>query len=364
HGDRTPVLTEIGTKVRMSSEEKDFWASKVATPEQLAQLELAGKAVGRDPSLPPVINPSRGARYPCGLLTKKGVEHMTGKGRALRERYGDLVVDADGKVEADQVYVLSSSVPRTIESVQCLLRGMFHEEAQEAEAATEAPTFHIRTYNHNVLAPMHPLQVFNEIELIVSDDVVALRNQNEREAMDKLSLHLRECLGISADVPMPWTAVKDALTCRKAHDWPFPEGVDDKVFEEVTAYDAWLWHRLYQRKEFCYRVFKDGVQEVYGHLKAVVEDKHQPMPKLSFFSAHDNSIVALVSALQLQVGPKLPEYGTIVAFEVYEDVASHEFFLKVLFEGEAVPFAGHQHDPLCPFSHFESLALEFLAIKA
>ncbi|KAG6583144.1 putative histidine acid phosphatase [Phytophthora cinnamomi] len=355
HGDRTPVLTSIGSKVQATQDEKDFWASKVATPEQLERLQQTAKPVGADETQPPVIRPSKESQFPYGLLTQKGVEHMTGKGRALRQRYGQLLGD---DVTAQDVYVLSSSVPRTIESVQCLLRGFFYDDEQ----GSKAPQFYVHTYARNVLAPMHPLQVFNEIELIVHDDVLKLRSKIERDAMEKLGLHLRECLGVPDDQPLSWTAVRDALTCREAHGWPFPDGVDHKIFEQVEAYDTWLWQRLYHRKDFCYGAFKDGVKEVYGFVKSVVESK-QPA-KLSFFSAHDNSIVALLGALQIDVGSQLPEYGTMVAFEVYEDKATHEFFIKPRYENEEVTFAGHKQDPLCPFSHFEALALEFLSYKA
>ncbi|KAG7384815.1 Lysophosphatidic acid phosphatase type 6 [Phytophthora pseudosyringae] len=358
HGDRTPVLTSIGTKVAATQAEKDFWASKVATRKQIELLQLTAKAVGADETQPAVIRPSKESQFPYGLLTQKGVQHMTAKGRALRERYGEVVGDG---VKAEDVYVLSSSVPRTVESVQCLLRGFFYgDELQQSE--TKVPRFYVRTYARNVLAPMHPLQVFNEIELIVHDDVLQLRSKIERDATEKLGLHLRECLGVPDDQPLSWTAVRDALTCREAHGWPFPEGVDHKTFEQVEAYDTWLWQRLYQRKDFCFGAFKDGVKEVYGFVKAVVENQ-QPA-KMSFFSAHDNSIVALLGALQIDVGSQLPEYGTMLALEVFEDKATHEFFVQPRYESEVVSFAGHKQDPLCPFSHFESLALEFLSYKA
>ncbi|KAG2515891.1 hypothetical protein JM16_007676, partial [Phytophthora kernoviae] len=357
HGDRTPVLTSIGSKVQQTHEETDFWASKVATPEQIELLQQTAKTIGADPSQPPTIRPSKESQFPYGLLTQKGVEHMTAKGRKFRERYGDFM---GGNVKTEDVHVLSSSVPRTIESVQSLLRGFFYE-GQNTQI--KVPQFYVHTYTHNVLAPNHPLQVFNEIELIVHDDVVSLRSKIERGAMEKLSLHLRECLGVPEDQPLSWTAVRDALTCREAHDWPFPEGVDQKIFEQVTVYDTWLWQRLYHRKGFCHGAFKDGVKEIYAYLKSVVNNQKE-VAKLSFFSAHDNSIVALLGALQIDVGAQLPEYGTAVTFEVHEDVATHEFYIKPLYEGEVVSFVGHHNDPFCPFSHFESLALEFLTVKA
>ncbi|GAB9471774.1 Histidine acid phosphatase [Globisporangium polare] len=370
HGDRTPVLTKIGDKWQMTPEELAFWETKAASKETLAQLERAGVAVGADPSLPPPPPSKRGYSYPLGELTQKGVDHMRGKGKKLKERYGHLVAENTDSESNNHVYVLSSSVPRTVQSVQCLLHGMFHDDDDKdanlddtkVVIETTKPTFHIRTYERNVLAPNHSLRVFMEIEAIVSDDVEK-RAQQDKDEMAKLALHLRETLGISPDVTLPWTAIRDGLTCRIAHDVPLPEGITQEMVDQISAYDTWLWYRLYEKKEFCFKAFKYGVREVYEHLKKVVTENPRPAPKLSFFSAHDNSIVALVSALQLQVGSELPEYGTIVAFEIYEDALSHAHYVKVLFEDREVAFAGHEHDPLCRFEHFESLAMEFLSIK-
>ncbi|KAL4124194.1 hypothetical protein PRIC2_010033 [Phytophthora ramorum] len=77
---------------------------------------------------------------------------------------------------------------------------------------------------------------------------------------------------------------------------------------------------IYHRNDFCYGALKDGVKEVYGFVKSVVDNK-QPT-KFSFFSAHDNSIVALLGVLQIEVGSQIPQYHTMLAFEVYEDKAT------------------------------------------
>jgi hypothetical protein len=363
HGDRTPVLLETGDKLQATDSEKQLWASRIASDAQLERLSRVGAVVGRDTTQPPNIAKRRGAAWPCGVLTSKGVEHMTRKGRALRERYChllsmDAATSADGSVDVnDQVYVLSSSIPRTIESVQCLLDGFFNEEGQPPKVE---PVY-VHTFEKNVLAPEHPIRVFFETESMVSAEV-AKRSVSEREETDKLAAQLREILGLPQDRVVPWTAIRDALTCRQAHGLSLPEGLTPEMVAQVHAYDAWQWHALYSQHAFCFGAFQDGVREVYEHFKKVVNDDEGQL-KLAFFSAHDNSIVALVCALGLQINGLLPEYGTIVAFEVYRDPATREHFIKAIFDGSEVVFAGHENDVLCPFSHVEKLALTFLEEK-
>jgi hypothetical protein len=82
--------------------------------------------------------------------------------------------------------------------------------------------------------------------------------------------------------------------------------------------------------------------------------------RLSLFSAHDNSLVAFVNALQLQVPRVIPAYGAMLALELFRHRRSGELFIKPLFEGVEVAFASHAHAALCPFSVFQQAARSFL----
>ncbi|GLD95964.1 hypothetical protein PINS_up004642 [Pythium insidiosum] len=80
---------------------------------------------------------------------------------------------------------------------------------------------------------------------------------------------------------------------------PFPDGIDDDMYALMCEYDAWLWHTLYNRRAFCRSAFREGVRELHRHLQRVLQSLTTPSATtidMSFFSAHDNSIVALVSA--------------------------------------------------------------------
>lgn len=82
--------------------------------------------------------------------------------------------------------------------------------------------------------------------------------------------------------------------------------------------------------------------------------------KLSLFSAHDNSLVALICALSLQLPRLIPPYGAMLTFEVYRRQSSGEVFIKPLFEGREVCFTDHPQSALCPFAAFEAVALRFI----
>jgi lysophosphatidic acid phosphatase type 6 len=362
HGDRAPILTEVGSRWKMTPDEKAFWATKVATPAQLAALNRVGVVVGDDPAMPPHGVPRHRSIAPLAQLTSIGVDHMTTKGRALRTTYEAFITEHGlDKNPHEGVFVLSSNVDRTIQSVQCLLKGMFHPEMTDEPPSSDetGPVFHVRTQAINHLAPTHPIEIFNEIEAIVHH-AVEQRDPAERAKMEALGHQLREIVGVPAEQNVPWTAIRDGLTCRKAHGMAFPEGITDDMYEVMCEYDSWLWHQLFGQYDFCFNAYEQGVRQVYEQLTSITKREPVEKPKISFFSAHDNSIVALISALQLQVERVHPGYGTIVTFEVYEAEASGQFYIKTLFEGTPTVFAGHEHSALCPFGHFEKLAMQFL----
>lgn len=344
HGDRTPERSAAAAKLKLSPEHIAYWDSSIASAEQLEALARIGKVVGADPSLPANLSEHDDVR-PYGQLTEKGVTDLRSRGRALRERYGHLL-DSDA-----EVYVLSSNFQRTIQSVQSLLLGMF------VDAGESDRSFFVRTLSPNVLKPAHGPKDFDEIEKLVSDRI-AQRQSHEREAMEKLGQFMRGCMGIEAGQYVPWTSIRHEISCLQAHNMPLHEGITPAIADQIYTYDGWLWHRMYENNAICRKSFQGGVQAVYDHLKRVANNDIES--RISFFSAHDNSIVALVCALQLQTRDALPPYNCILAFEVYEDIESGKLFIKVLFDDKEIAFAGHEHDPLTPFAHFEALAQDFL----
>lgn len=174
-------------------------------------------------------------------------------------------------------------------------------------------------------------------------------------------------------------AVREVLICREAHGLDFPEGLDQQLFAQICDYDAWLWHHLYGNMDFCRASFRAGVQRIYSYLTSVAEVcghsfvhalmetlttrlclQGQTKHKLSLFSAHDNSLVALVNALQLQVPRVIPPYGAMLTFELFRHRVTGEVYLRALFEGVEAAFAGHDHSALCQFNVFQQAAQSFL----
>ncbi|TMW67927.1 hypothetical protein Poli38472_007599 [Pythium oligandrum] len=360
HGDRSPITSKVGENVIMTQEEKQFWVSRLPEYDQLRYLNDGTQVVLRHESAtgqvlgvktdPP--SPSHGGRWPCGQLTIKGVHEMTANGRRFREQYAEFLRNAN---PTHDVYVHSTNIRRTIRSAQSVLSGMFPEHFPDAQgmSSTQQPIA-IHIDDRNSLGPSHSYELFQSIDGMLGDEL----KYGAPAGLEKTAEHVRRVAGIQKGRLIPWSGLREILMCRREHQLAFPTGIDQNLFSQIYEHDAWLWHKLYGSRDFCVGSFRHGVQRFLDQLDAV--GKNNSRHKLTLFSAHDNSLVALMRALQVELINVLPHYGDMLIFEIHRDVATRDLFLRARFQGQDLTFHGHSHAALCPLSHVQALALEFL----
>lgn len=71
--------------------------------------------------------------------------------------------------------------------------------------------------------------------------------------------------------------MREVLIARREHGVPFPEGIDQELFDRIQEYDAWLWFTLYGKHDFCFNSFHGGVSQIYSHLKQLQEVSHSQL---------------------------------------------------------------------------------------
>ncbi|KAG7390203.1 Lysophosphatidic acid phosphatase type 6 [Phytophthora boehmeriae] len=376
--------------MRMTQPETDFWVSQLADLSVVGALNSGSRVVdyhdgdcgsskaqtcfNQSFKVPPP--PQQGGRWPCGQLTAKGIEMMRCKGQFLKEKYCDFLSGIDN---VTQVHVQSTNIRRTIRSAQSLLSGLFPEHFVNVDADNQLSAsgdllpdsqrfleevskiktrregvFVIHADDSNSLAPQHSYELYRDLGKMLADEL----KKQAPLGFDEASQRIGRIVGAESSKRVAWTGLREVLVCHQAHGLAFPDGLDQELFAQICDYDARLWHHLYGKTDFCRASFGAGVQRIYTYLSGIPEGitKH----KLSLFSAHDNSLVAFVNALQLQVPRVIPPYGAMLTFEVFRHRVTGEYYLKALFEGGEVTFAGHEHSALCPFSVFQKAAQNFL----
>lgn len=109
HGDRTPI-----TPLR----DTDYWNSTLVDPKTLQEIAEPTRV------LHGAIEATHvgAGQGPYGKLTKLGLSQMTQLGHLLRETYVRY-----RKLTPSDVQIFSTDFPRTLQSAQALLTGLFPE---------------------------------------------------------------------------------------------------------------------------------------------------------------------------------------------------------------------------------------------
>ncbi|OQS00481.1 histidine acid phosphatase [Achlya hypogyna] len=335
HGDRSPITARVSPTLYMDEAERSYWTSQLPSPEVFAALDAAATVVSESEA-------KQGGAWPNGQLTQRGVDGMFARGQAIRAQYKDFLAGAT----PDDVYIVSTNITRTIRSAQSVVRGLFPEPAP----------FKVHTMAPQYLTPVHSNAEYMAFGIHANE--VA---QATRPGYATLEAQMKDILGLGADEDVHWTIVREVLVCRKAHGLPMPEGLTDELYAAACDQNAWEWHLLYSDPDKAQRGFVRGLLEIQTHLQSAVQTAISH--RMTIISAHDNTIVALACALGLEMGHVVPDYGAILAFELYEDTATHESYVLVRFEGNAIKFA-QQAQPLVPYKYVEGVLERFFATHA
>ncbi|KAL7553641.1 hypothetical protein ACHAWF_016948 [Thalassiosira exigua] len=369
HGDRTPI-----TPLR----DEDRWAAALPSPEVLAGVARGTTLIGGGEEAHPAAG-----RGSFGQLTMRGLLQMVGLGERLREELGHVeehTEDADrgggdghafenrGRLFTPErplcpsrVRVMSTDFPRTIQSVQGVLAGLFPDMSPETDGGdrgssagegeggggtTERPMIEIdlRGTNAYFIPDPSPRQSSEQssLESHLSQRPHLLEREDELRGLARRVTHaLRDHLGekargvsfgIGEDVgteevekPLPWIQLSEVLTCLHARDM-LPESLTEGDLEAVSDHAAWRWFENLRHpvlaKSSMWR-FADGLVEAMqrkataGRGGEAGDDDEEPW--LCLYSAHDSTLIGLLCVLQLEQPARWPEYGSALRAELIQE---------------------------------------------
>ncbi|OQS00490.1 histidine acid phosphatase, partial [Thraustotheca clavata] len=354
HGDRSPITPQVGKHLVMDDAEIKLWESKLPSQEKIESLGRIAKVVGMETHLPPPKDPRDGGEHPRGQLTQWGLDQMEEKGKKMREHYANFFKG----ISADDIYIRSTNVRRTIRSCQSLLHGLLPEFIPEEEE----PKLHIRTANIVSLEPTFTQAEYGTMLARYKDKSIAHtlppipEHIGDTEDLDK---QIRDVIGIDEDSHICYTSLREVLVCRNAHDVPFPNNMSKELYNRIVDYNTWEFHTLFGNPKDCHKGFNRGIREIAELIQRVIkESKHH---KLTLLAVHDSTLIAFWNAFQLIIGNVFPQYSSTTVVEIYKKPSTNEFYVQVNFDGERmIPFKG-QDGTMTSYSHVEKVIDEFFS---
>lgn len=281
-----------------------------------------------------------------GQLTVVGQQQTFNLGKNLRRLYNDELKFIDGTFDPKTTFLRTTHVPRTIESLRCLVAGMF-------ENIKEPVTFWTVPIKEEFLFPNW-------------GSCSALRQYIKHcfKTGDKLP-------GYQADLetffdmiggPVPrltFIDIFDDLSCRRAHNKPYPERIkqfwntiEKRSFQLLS--ESFLSPPRWANNLVLPLSSGKVVQDLFNNMKKKVANNNPY--KLYLFSVHDTSIISFLCLLGFSFD-KWPPFASYVSLELYKD-KNEEYFVRMLYGGKVVKLKDC-NQTLIPLSQFEKMVLPY-----
>lgn len=347
HGDRTPITP---------LKDEDYWA-KTLIPQDLIDKISSNTNVlttGED------NNHVAGGRGAFGKLTQLGLFQLVDLGTKLREElvsdqhyddptaYVEVDIDAAASSSAttsttkhkyyrypwhprkplhpDNIKVISTNFPRTIQSVQGLLVGLF------PDGTDENVSIDIDARYTDVLIPDPQPRRSSEQTLLESalakQPHLKLREQEMRPLAIRTTAALLDTLGEGAlgvsfgvgeekddsDQPprLGWAQLAEITKCLTVRDiLPATISVEDQ--ETISKHTAWRWFESLRHPRLAYLAMNPMVSRIIDAMH-----QHETEPPVIIYSAHDSTLIGLLCGFRLEQPSVWPEYGSYLKMELLE----------------------------------------------
>jgi hypothetical protein len=377
HGDRSPITPLLN---------ESYWASELV-PEELSKRVSSTTTIVRDASQKENTHLA-GGRGPFGKLTQLGLLQMVQVGTELREQLVlELTNDSDDTHESDphhvdehghvhwnrgrlfdsgsnplhpsKLKVLTTDFPRTIQSVQGTLVGLFPDPAdivepipvdarhtntmipdpqprrsveQEELERSLASRPHLREMEKHMKELA--VQTTESLRHLLSEDAFTLSfGVGEEKDDDDDSAGAATTKLKPKTKPLSWAQLSEITKCLETRDM-LPADITPATQESISKHTAWRWFENLRHPRLAFLAMNTMVntmmikamQDQIDHLSGVIDASSSSLvsttsetpPLLYIYSAHDSTLIGLLCAFRLEQPAKWPEYGSYFKAELIE----------------------------------------------
>lgn len=220
------------------------------------------------------------------------------------------------------VRVVCTDFPRTIQSVQGVLVGLFPDGLKE--------TVEIDCSHTSWMIPdPQPRRSSEQEELevqLASRPHMLEREEEMRPLAVRCTEGLKDILapgafGVSFGVDetgegskkvLPWANLAEITCCLKVRDM-LPESITAEDQESLASHLAWRWFESLRHPRLSYLAMHKFAHAITHTLK-----HHDEEPPLTIYSAHDSTLIGLISVFRLEQPKSWPEYGSFLKIELLE----------------------------------------------
>lgn len=337
HGDRTPITP---------LQNDTYWASTLPSQALLDKLSASTRLI-RDESKPNTHK--AGGRGPFGKLTQLGLLQMVELGSTLKQelqcKEQGHATDDNGNVYLhhgcvfhsnlplvpENIKVISTDFPRTIQSVQGVLVGLFGDDERNDDTVIPIDARH----TNNLIPDPQPRRSREQEELelkLAARPHLQEREEEMRDLAIRTTQALLPLLGDGAfDVSfgvgeektktshhhhLAWTQLSEITKCLQVRNM-LPPSISQDDQEAISSHAAWKWMDCLRHPRLAYLAMNPMTTAMVDSMKRRVLGG-DTVPPLTIYSAHDSTLIGLLCAFRLSQPSKWPGYGEYLKVELIE----------------------------------------------
>lgn len=355
HGARTPINTI--PKIEEATYPHDILMNRVPhTVFDMAVEDLATGGVKPESFLDNHYTRKK-LKGGCiaGQLTTLGQDQCYLLGKKLRQDYIENTNLLSEDYNSRTVFGRSTNIKRTIESLRCVLAGMFGADNLRKVAPvkvyvsdTRQESLHPNTHFCHVLAQ-------NNHSVIFHLDTKPYYLPHRRTIEKAFHINFKDYTGVT------FVSIRDDLVARKAHGLPVPPEALP-VWDTIEVMASKMMYCT-----FCgqHQAERDIVMRLAtGPLMTMVLDNIQDIEKnnenakkLYLFSTHDSTLIAILGLLDV-FDDTWPPFAADLRFELYEN-PSKDLFIQVLYMGKPLKVRGCD-STMCSLEQFRKAMKPYL----
>ena len=344
HGDRTPITP---------MKDEDYWSATLVPSPLLEKISSNTNVVVPDGSPNTHVAGGRGA---FGKLTKLGLFQLVDLGTMLREELVSSLSHRDPDayemmshptdstsrhwyyrypwtperpLHPNNIKIISTNFPRTIQSVQGLLVGLFPD-------GTSDDVIQIDASHTDILIP-DPQPRRSEEQTKLEITLAQQPHLKERELeMRPLAIRTTAALldalgegawdanfGVGEDKEadtttsnqqprLSWSQLAEITKCLQVRNL-LPPSITQEDQETISEYTAWRWFQSLRHPRMAYLAMQPMMSRI---VKAM--HHYEKEPPVIVYSAHDSTLIGLLCGFRLEQPSVWPEYGSYIKIELLE----------------------------------------------
>jgi len=273
-----------------------------------------------------------------GQLTPEGMAQEFKLGCTLKDEYITKTHLLPETYRADEMYVRSTDIDRTLMSAQCVLQGLYAGKGPSSMGRPVLPfgyqpiPVHTKPFNEDLMLVVD----FNPKLPAALKTVYSSPAWKEEEALVRPHFaHWSDLTQMPIMDLMHVSELADIIRIRELHKVPLPKGMTEADAKEIIDAGEWAFTQSYKSPE----VGRAGSTQILDAIADYFEQVRKERTHLKFvlFSSHDTTIASIMGALGVPLDRR-PPYASDLNFSLYKQDKS--FTVRIKFNGKSISLPG------------------------